>query len=111
MITFSLNPIEIVAICSMLITISGAIAVIAKPFRLVKAKTAELEKLRGLVEKDYREREKLQDAFEKRAIEQDRYNAITTRATTALLLHEMTDNETGEMKAAYEEIRDYHLRH
>jgi len=95
----------------MIITLSGAIAIVAKPFRLVRAKSAELEKLKELVDKDYREREKLQEAFEKRAIEQERFNAITTRATTALLLHEMTDNETGEMKAAYEEIRDYHLKH
>ena len=111
MITFTLNPVEIVAVCSMIITLSGAIAVVAKPFRLVKAKSVELEKLKELVDKEHHERERLRDAFERRAMEQDRYNAVTTRATTALLLHEMTDNETGEMKAAYEEIRDYHLKH
>ena len=111
MITFSLNPVEVIAVCSMVVTLGGAIAVIAKPFKMVKRFIAEVEKLKVLVEKDYREREKLADDFRARSLEQDRYNAVATRAVTALLLHAMTGNETGEMKAAYEEIRDYHLRH
>jgi len=111
LITFMLSPVEIVAVCSMIITLSGAIAIVLKPFRLVKARSAELDKLKELVEKDYREREKLAESFRQRSQEQDRYNAGATRAITTLLLHAMTGNETGEMKAAYEEIRDYHLRH
>ena len=111
MITFNLNPVEIVAVCSMLVTITGAIAILAKPFRMVKKKTKELEALKVQVDKNHSEHEKLENAFEQRVKEQDIYNAITTRAVTALLLHEMTNNETGQMKAAYEEIRDYHLKH
>ena len=98
----TLNIVELAAVCGMVVTIAGAAAVLYKPFRVFNAKVSELDRLSETLCR-------LEQKTAERCEAQDAYNATMTRAVTALLLHAMSGNETGEMKKAYDEIRDWHL--
>ena len=84
----------------MVITISGAVAVFAKPYKYMKGRSKDIDDLLKLAEKSSEQNKEI-----------ERYMAANTRAVTTLLLHALSGNETGEMKASYTELRDFHLKH
>ena len=101
--TFTVSVASVVAVASAIVTVYGAIKVIAEMKKKAEQPMADVNKK---LDRDKKRLDKLEDSFDD--LKKD--NEITLTALKVIINHLRTDNNTGAMQKLEEEIDSYLIR-